>query len=70
MKGEKGVCSIGLGATQVKRTKFNTKKNAQEACDFHKAYSLVNEDAVIYDCKICGMWHFGKPEWAELYSKI
>ena len=40
MKGEKGVCSIGLGATQVKRTKFNTKKNAQEACDFHKAYSL------------------------------
>jgi rubrerythrin len=70
MKGEKGVCSIGLGATQVKRTKFNTKKNAQEACDFHKAYSLVNEDAVIYHCKICGMWHFGKPEWAELYSKI
>lgn len=69
MKGEKGVCSIGLGATQVRRTKFNTKKNAQEAYDFHKAYSLVNEDAVIYHCKICGMWHFGKPEWAELYSK-
>ena len=69
MKGEKGVCSVGVGATQVRRTKYDTKKHAQEACDFHKGFLLVTEDVVVYHCKVCGMWHFGKAEWAELYSK-
>lgn len=69
MKGEKGVCTIGVGQEQIRRTKFDTQKHAKEANDFHIAMGFVNSDYVVYKCKICNMYHFGKPEWAEKYQK-
>jgi hypothetical protein len=70
MKGEKGICTIGIGNDMIRRTKYDTKDHAQEACDFHISMGFVHADYIIYKCKVCGMFHFGKPEWAEKYSKI
>lgn len=69
MKGEKGVCSIGIGPDQVRRTKFDSKKHAEESCEFHKSMKFIHSDTVVYKCSVCGLWHFGKPEWAEKYGK-
>jgi len=69
MKGEKGICSIGIGSDMVSRTKFDTKKHTQESYDFHISMGFIKPDYVIYHCKICGFWHFGKPEWVKQYSK-
>jgi hypothetical protein len=69
MKGEKGVCSIGVGPNQVRRTKFDSKKHAQDSCDFHVSMGFIHNDAIVYNCKECGMFHFGKPEWAKEFSK-
>lgn len=65
MKGEKGTCVAG----EVRRTKFDTQKNAQDACDFHIGMGFVHADYIVYKCTICDMWHFGKPEWALKYGK-
>jgi len=69
MKGDKGTCTITAPDVFVRRTKFNTKKHAQDACDFHVAMGFAHADSVVYQCKQCDLWHFGKPEWAKLYSK-
>lgn len=69
MKGDKGICSLNSGSNLVRRTKFDTQENAQAACDFHNGTISVNSNYIVYQCKECGMWHFGKPEWAEKYGK-
>ncbi len=69
MKGEKGVCLVGIGKDQVRRTKFDSEKNAKTACDFHISMNLISKDAVVYKCSACNSWHFGKPEWAKKYGK-
>jgi len=68
MKGEKGVCLIGVGPDQVRRTKFDSKKHAEESCQFHKEMGIIDSDAVVYKCNVCGLWHFGKKIWQELYG--
>lgn len=68
MKGEKGTCSVGKGPNLVRKTKFDTKKNAQEACDFHVGMGFVQPDCIVYECKVCDMWHFGNPAQAKLYE--
>lgn len=69
MKGEKGICSAGVGENLIRRTKYDTQKHAKEACDFHISMGFCNSDFIVYKCKECGTYHFGKPEWARLYSK-
>jgi hypothetical protein len=69
MKGEKGVCSVGIGVNQVRRTKFDSKKHAEASCEFHKGMGFISSDAIVYKCNTCGLWHFGKIEWAEKFGK-
>jgi hypothetical protein len=69
MKGERGTCTAGDGKDMLRRTKYDTKIHAQEACEFHIAYGFISEDAIVYKCKVCHMYHFAKPEFAKLYSK-
>ena len=69
MKGEKGICLVGEIPNQIRRTKFDTKQNAQAACDMHVGLGFVSKDYIVYKCKGCDMYHFGKPSWAETYKK-
>jgi hypothetical protein len=69
MKGDKGTCTAGSGKDLINRTKYDTQKHAQEARDFHVGMKFSPDDYITYHCKLCGMWHFGKPEWAKKYEK-
>ena len=69
MKGEKGTCTIGAGETYVRATKFDTQKHAQDICNYYITMGFIHKDCIVYQCKVCGLWHFGKPEQAKLYSK-
>jgi len=69
MKGEKGVCSIGVGSAMIRRTKFDTESHAIEAMNNHKELGFIANDYVVYKCKVCEIWHFGKPEWKKIYEK-
>ena len=69
MKGEKGICCAGEIPNQVRRTKFNNETNAIAANNFHKGFGFIPQNYVIYECKVCGLWHFGKPEWAKQFGK-
>lgn len=68
MKGDRGVCTAGTGVELLRRTKFNTKQNAQDACDFHVGMGFAPSDSIVYKCKVCKMYHFAKPEFAKKYS--
>jgi hypothetical protein len=69
MKGEKGICIIGVMPNQVRRTKFDTMENIKMAYDSHIGYGYIPRTYVIYKCKVCGMFHFGKPEWAKQFGE-
>jgi len=69
MKGEKGVCIAGSLPTVIRRTKFDTQKNAQIACNFHIEAGFIATDYVVYQCTACDTWHFGKPEWVKQFGK-
>jgi hypothetical protein len=69
MKGEKGVCTIGVGEQQIKRTKFDIQKHAKDCCDFYISMGFIPADYIVYKCKVCNMWHFGKLEWVKKYGK-
>ena len=66
LKGDKGVCTTGdmSTGTAVSRTKWNTKENCQIAFDAHLGLRVVPKDYIVYKCKACGLWHFGKEEWS------
>lgn len=66
MKGDKGVCT---NEDLIRKTKFNTKENAQAARTSMINIEVLSPDNVIYQCKTCKMWHIGKPELANQYSK-
>jgi len=68
MKGEKGVCLAGEIPNQIRRTKFNTEVNATIACNSHKGFGFISQDYVVYKCKVCGFWHFGKPAWRDKFG--
>jgi hypothetical protein len=69
MKGDKGICNAGEIPNQVRRTKFDTEKHALEAMNMHIGLGFIAPDYVVYKCKECGLWHFGKPIWKNMYSK-
>jgi hypothetical protein len=69
MKGDKGVCVAGIIPNQVRRTKFDTEAHATEAMNMHIGLGFVAADFIVYKCKECGMYHFGKPLWKQLYGK-
>ena len=62
MKGDKGVCTAGEIPNQIRKTKFDIEKNAQDSLDFHKGMGFVKPDFELYKCKVCNYWHFGNPE--------
>ena len=69
MKGDKGTC-IAIDGIEVRRTKFDTIENCEAAYNAHKTLGIVSEDLnTIYRCKVCGMFHFGKKEWAIKFGK-
>jgi len=70
MKGDKGVCVAGEIPNQVRRTKFDTEAHAIDAMNMHINLGFIAADYVIYKCKVCGMWHFGKPSWAKEYGNV
>lgn len=66
LKGNKGVCTTGdasLG-TSISRTKWNSQATCQTAYSSHLSLGVIPEGYVLYKCKACGFWHFGKMEWA------
>lgn len=65
MIGEKGICQAG----QIRRTKFDTKEHAEENLNFYKQHGFVPLNYVVYKCKECACYHFGKLEWAEEFAK-
>jgi len=69
MKGEKGLCVAGEIPNQVRRISFSSQKYAQDSLDFLIGQGIVHSDYTVYQCKVCGLWHHGKPEWVKLYSK-
>lgn len=69
MKGEKGTCVAGEIPNQVRRTKFDTKQHAQDACDFHIGQGFIASNYEVYKCSVCGLWHFGKPAWVKQYGQ-
>lgn len=68
MKGDKGECSAGDIPNQVRRTKFDTEKNCQAAMHSLMSMGVIPTNYVIYQCKVCKMWHFGKQIWKEKYG--
>ena len=68
MKGEKGVCLIGITPNQVRRTKFDSEENVKDAMEFHIVHGLIDPSFVIYKCKHCKYFHFGKKEWKEQFE--
>lgn len=69
MKGEKGICISGNIPNQVRKTKFDTEKHALEAMNTYIVLGFIASDCVVYKCKTCDFWHFGKPLYKELYGK-
>ena len=70
MKGDRGICNAGEIPNQIRRTKFDTEKNCIAA--YNSLLSIggvVPTDFVIYKCKVCNNWHFGKPEWKKLFEE-
>ncbi len=65
MKGEKGVCVAGEIPNVIRRTKFDTEDHATVAMNSHKGLGFISADYLVYKCKVCGMYHFGKPEWKK-----
>jgi hypothetical protein len=65
MKGEKGTCVAGEIPNQIRRTKFDTEKHATEARDFHIEQGFIAPNYEVYKCSVCGLFHFGKPEWKQ-----
>ena len=69
MKGEKGVCSAPEGDGKFYlRTKFISEEFCKEAKDFFVSIKVISEDYVIYQCKICKMWHFGISEQTQKFK--
>jgi hypothetical protein len=68
MKGDKGTCIAGDIPNQVRRTKFDTEKHALEAMNTHIELGFIAPNYVVYKCKECSLYHFGKPEWKEIFS--
>ena len=66
MKGSKGVCSIGVVPNDIRRTQFNTKENCENSLNSHLSIGVVPTDYIVYKCKACGYWHFGKACWENL----
>jgi hypothetical protein len=70
MKGDKGLCVAGqISSEQVRRTKFDTEKNCQEAFDTYVRMGVISPTYIVYHCKVCDGWHMGKKEWKEQYGK-
>jgi hypothetical protein len=69
MKGDKGVCLAGAMPNQVRRTKFDTLENATATYNSHIGLGFIPANYILYKCKVCGMYHFGKPSWKEEFGE-
>ena len=68
--GAKGVCTVAENSSdELRRTMFNTRENCQNSLQGHLELMVVPSDYVVYKCKTCNSFHFGKPEWATKYGK-
>jgi hypothetical protein len=68
MKGECGICISDETPNAIRRTKFSKQQDCQDALDSLKNMGVVDDDQVVYKCKVCKMYHFGKPEWVEKFG--
>jgi len=68
MQGEKGICVVGDNSNPIRSTKFNTKENCAIGLSRLLGLEVVPKNYVVYKCKECGFFHFGKPEWREKYG--
>jgi hypothetical protein len=70
-ENEQGVCVAGKisDVNSLRRTKFNNKENCQNGLQTHWNLEVLPRDYIVYKCKVCHTWHFGKYEWSELYGK-
>lgn len=66
MEGQKGICMAG---GFLRRTKFSTKEHAENALSNTIAIGVTPSSYTVYQCKVCGMWHYGKVEWAKQFGK-
>jgi hypothetical protein len=67
-KGDKGVCSTDKSGASVFKTKFDTEQHAIDAMKGRIEIRVCKPDSVVYQCKICRLWHFGNLECKEKYG--
>jgi len=60
MKGEMGICQVGLGSSSIRRTKYDTEINCMDALKSLKALGVISQNSVVYKCNSCSMWHIEK----------
>jgi rubrerythrin len=68
MKGEKGTCASDKSKIAIYRTKFDTEQHAKDALNMHIKLQVTNPNNIVYECKVCGMWHFGKQDLKDKFG--
>ena len=68
MKGDKGVCSTGKTKEDINRTKYDSEQHALDALNGHKEMFTCKDNEIVYQCKFCKTWHFGKPEYKHRFG--
>lgn len=68
MKGDKGTCSSDKTGAAVMRTRYETEKDAENSLKSHIEMLVANPIDVVYKCKLCKMWHFGKQEYKQKFG--
>jgi len=61
-----GTCLRYKGDEQIFRSKFKNAEDAQNQYNRLLNINVVDPTFEVYKCPECGMWHFGKKEWANV----
>ena len=69
MKGDKGICIFGEAPYDIRKTKYDSQKHAQEALEIHLSLGVIPKSSIVYKCKVCKMWHFGIEEISGILGK-
>lgn len=70
MKGDKGTCTIDTEVKEgLRKTKFDTETNCKAALQSLINIGVMPKDYVIYKCKSCHNFHFGRPDEKIKFGK-
>jgi len=66
---EKGMCTATTTEGLIRRSKYSTLEDATTMANMSRSLNVIPANYVIYECKECNKFHFGKPEWAQQLGK-